>query len=144
MAGYVMIGGHNTWVDDARRSEAEQPVLLLHGGLSDSDLLGDAIAPTIGDAGFGIVSFDRRGHGRNGDTDAPFHYADMAEETIAVLEQVVGAPADLVGFSDGGNIALPVTLGRPDLGAAPWVQRARITPPKASTSTSIPKTRLSG
>jgi pimeloyl-ACP methyl ester carboxylesterase len=115
MAGYVMIGGQNTWVDDARRSDGEQPVLLLHGGLSNSDLLGDALASTIGDAGFGIVSFDRRGHGRTGDTDAPFHYADMAEETIAVLEQVVGGPAHLVGFSDGGNVALLVTLGRPDL-----------------------------
>ena len=44
MAGYVMIGGHGTWVDDARRSDGQEPVLLLHGGLSNSDLLGDALA----------------------------------------------------------------------------------------------------
>jgi len=31
-----------------------------------------------------------------------------------VLEQVVGGPAHLVGWSDGGIVALLVALGRPD------------------------------
>jgi len=115
MAGYVAIDGNDTWVDDARKSGDQHPVLLLHGGLSNSDLLAGAVGPTIAGAGFGLVSFDRRGHGRTADTDAPFHYADMAKETVAVLEQVVGEPAHVVGFSDGGNIALLVAMTRPDL-----------------------------
>ncbi|MET3920840.1 pimeloyl-ACP methyl ester carboxylesterase [Arthrobacter sp. UYEF20] len=39
----------------------------------------------------------------------------MATETVRVLEQVVGGPARLVGWSDGGIIALLVALRRPDL-----------------------------
>jgi pimeloyl-ACP methyl ester carboxylesterase len=39
----------------------------------------------------------------------------MADETIAVLEQVVGGPAHLVGYSDGGIVALLVAIRRPDL-----------------------------
>src|SRR4029450_6763106 len=39
----------------------------------------------------------------------------MAAEGVGVLEQVVGGPAHLVGWSDGGIVALLVTLGRPDL-----------------------------
>src|SRR5262245_60369888 len=62
-----------------------------------------------------MLAFDRRGHGHTGDTDAPFHYADMADETIGVLEHAGGAPAHLVGYSDGGIIALLVALARPDL-----------------------------
>ena len=39
----------------------------------------------------------------------------MAAETVRVLEDVVGGPAHLVGWSDGGIIALLVALRRPDL-----------------------------
>ena len=40
---------------------------------------------------------------------------DMADETVSVLETVVGGPAHLVGWSDGGIIGLLVALRRPDL-----------------------------
>ena len=62
-----------------------------------------------------MVAFDRRGHGRTADTLDPFSYAAMTEETVAVLESVVGGPTHLVGWSDGGIVALHVALARPDL-----------------------------
>lgn len=112
MGDYVDIGGHRTWVDE--RGAGAETVLVLHGGLSNSDLLLDAIGPALTER-FRVVAFDRRGHGRTADTPAPFHYDDMATEAIRVLEQVVGGPAHLVGWSDGGIIALLVALRRPDL-----------------------------
>ena len=39
----------------------------------------------------------------------------MTTETIAVLDQVVGGPAHVVGWSDGGIIALLLAMRRPDL-----------------------------
>ena len=112
MALHRPIAGHPTWVHDRGGSRA--PVLLLHGGLSSSDLLLDAIGPSLDDA-YRVVAFDRRGHGYTADTEAPFHYADMVTEAIAVLQEVVGGPAHLVGWSDGGIVALLVALERPDL-----------------------------
>lgn len=112
MAGYVPIGGHDTWVDDGGGSG--EPVLLLHGGLSHSGVLADALGPGLA-ARYRTVTFDRRGHGRTADSSAPFHYPDMVAETIGVLESVVGAPAHLVGWSDGGIVALLVALERPEL-----------------------------
>jgi pimeloyl-ACP methyl ester carboxylesterase len=111
-SGYADIGGHRTWFADSRGSG--DPVLLLHGGLSDSDLLLDPLEPALADR-FRVVAFDRRGHGRTADTDAPFHYDDMATETIAVIDELIGARSHLVGWSDGGNVALLVALRRPDL-----------------------------
>ena len=112
MGSYVDIDGHPTWVDE--RGSGDETIVLLHGGMSNSDLLLDTIGDTLG-ATYRLVSFDRRGHGRTADTPAPFHYDDMATETIGVLEQVVGGPAHLVGWSDGIIIALLVAQRRPDL-----------------------------
>jgi pimeloyl-ACP methyl ester carboxylesterase len=111
MGEYLDIGGHPTWVDQ-RGSGAT--ILLLHGGMSNSDLLIDAIGAPLAER-YRVVAFDRRGHGYTGDTAAPFHYGDMAAETIGVLETVVGGQAHLVGWSDGGIIGLLVALHRPQL-----------------------------
>ncbi len=112
MGEYIDIAGHRTWVEQT--GSGDETVVLLHGGLSSCDDLLGTVGPTLAEH-FRIVAFDRRGHGRTGDTDAPFHYADMATETVSVLHTVVGGPAHLVGFSDGGNIALLVALDHPEL-----------------------------
>ena len=65
-------------------------------------------------ATFNVGAFDRRGHGRTADTEEPFSYEDMAEETIAFIEHL-DRRVHLVGHSDGANIALLVALRRPDL-----------------------------
>src|SRR2546430_11186955 len=77
-SGYADIGGHRTWFADSRGSG--EPVLLLHGGLSDSELLLDPLEPALADR-FRVVAFDRRGHGRTADTDAPFHYDEDRKST---------------------------------------------------------------
>jgi pimeloyl-ACP methyl ester carboxylesterase len=63
---------------------------------------------------FRLAAFDRRGHGRTGDTDEPFSYDAMATETIAFVEYL-DRRVHLVGHSDGGNVALLVAIRRPDL-----------------------------
>jgi pimeloyl-ACP methyl ester carboxylesterase len=107
---YVTIDGHPTWVET---TGSGPPVVLLHGGFSNSDSMLEAFGSLAGR--FRLVAFDRRGHGRTADLDRAFHYAAMADETVGVLETVVGEPAHLVGFSDGANVALLVALARDDL-----------------------------
>src|SRR5215217_5657215 len=112
MGGRKDIDGHPTWVEDRGGNGA--PLLLLHGGLGNSDDLLNSIGPELAEH-YRIVAFDRRGHGYTADTDEELHYGDMAHETVRVLETVVGGPAHLVGWSDGGIVALLVALRRPDL-----------------------------
>ena len=77
MGEYVAIDGHPTWVEDTGTGT---PVLVLHGGFSNSDGLVEVFTPLAAD--YRVIAFDRRGHGRTADTDAPFHYADMTTETV--------------------------------------------------------------
>ena len=112
MGELIELDGHPTWVDV--RGTGDDTLLFLHGGMSNSDEFVDPVGtPFVAD--HRVVAFDRRGHGRTADDGEPFHYESMADQTIAVLEQVVGGPAHLIGWSDGGIIGLIVARRRPEL-----------------------------
>jgi pimeloyl-ACP methyl ester carboxylesterase len=114
-AEYVEVRGHPTWV--VRSGAGDQALLLLHGGMSNSDDLLHSLGTPLGGSRE-LIAFDRIGHGRTADTADPLHYAAMAEEVIAILEQVAGAPGrtvHLIGWSDGGIAALLAARQRPDL-----------------------------
>jgi pimeloyl-ACP methyl ester carboxylesterase len=106
----VDLGGVRTWY--AVDGDGD-PLVYLHGGFSDADEL-DPVRATYA-ARFRVYSPDRRGHGRTPDVEGPIDFDGTTTDTIAFLEQVVGGPADLVGFSDGATSALHVALRRPDL-----------------------------
>ncbi len=112
----IKLNGHRTWVSIGKRPKKRKKrptVVLLHGGMSSSASLLRSIGPRL-EKYYRIAAFDRRGHGRTADTDEPFHYNAMANETIAFLEYL-GKPAHLIGYSDGGIVALLVAMRRPDL-----------------------------
>jgi len=112
MGEHVDISGHATWVESV--GSGDETVVLLHGGLSNCDDLLQSIGPALAER-YRVVAFDRRGHGRTADIEGPLHYDDMAADTIAVIETVVGGPAHIVGWSDGGILALLVARRRPEL-----------------------------
>jgi pimeloyl-ACP methyl ester carboxylesterase len=107
---YVDVNGVKTWYDTAGSGD---PLVLLHGGLVTNDTWGATI-PALAES-FAVFAPERRGHGHTPDVEGPLNYADMAVDTIGFLEQVVKGPAHLVGWSDGGIIALLVAIERPDL-----------------------------
>jgi pimeloyl-ACP methyl ester carboxylesterase len=107
---YVELPGVRTWYES---EGAGDPLLLLHGGLCTNDTWGAQRAAFA--ARYHLFLPERRGHGHTPDVDGPLSYQAMADDTIAFLETVVGGPAHLVGWSDGGIVALLVALARPDL-----------------------------
>ncbi len=107
----VDVLGHPTWY--AVRGAGDETVLLLHGGLSNSDALLDSIGGPLGERRR-VAAFDRRGHGRTADTPEAFHYESMVDETIAFIDHI-GGPVHIVGWSDGGIVGLLLALRRPEL-----------------------------
>ena len=111
-SGYIDLRGHQTWSVEYPNNGA--PLLLLHGGLSATEDFDEFILPAVGKTHH-VYGYDRTGHGRTGVRDGYYHFEFQRDEAIAYLEDVVKAPAHLIGYSDGGIIALMVALKRPDL-----------------------------
>jgi pimeloyl-ACP methyl ester carboxylesterase len=112
MGTYVDLDGVRTWYDE---TGAGEPLVLLHpgGGGVDSRALApnrDALAER-----FRTFAPERRAHGRTPDVEGPITFEAMAQDSINFLEQVVGAPARVMGVSDGAIVGLLVALLRPDL-----------------------------
>jgi pimeloyl-ACP methyl ester carboxylesterase len=110
MGRYVDVGGVNTWYDAEGSGD---PLVLLHGGMCTNETWGAQI-PLFAEH-FRILAPERRGHGHTADVEGPLSYAAMAADTIGFLDAVVGGPAHLVGWSDGGIVGLLVAQERPDL-----------------------------
>lgn len=111
MGDYLELGDVRMWFDERGTGDGP-PVALLHGGMCTADtwmMQVDAVADRRR-----VLLPEQRGHGHTADV-GEVSYPVMTADTIAFLEAVAGGPADLVGWSDGGNIALHVALERPDL-----------------------------
>ncbi|GIG38260.1 alpha/beta fold hydrolase [Cellulomonas phragmiteti] len=90
---------------------AGPPLVLLHGNGEDHHVF-DRMVPTLG-VGRMLVGIDSRAHGRSPRGEGPLRIATMADD-VAVVLGLLGLPAaDVLGFSDGGNVALELALRHP-------------------------------
>ncbi len=62
-----------------------------------------------------VAAFDMPGHGQSSDLAQAPSFEIMAHAAEAVLEEMGGRPADVLGVSVGGMIAQTLALRRPDL-----------------------------
>ena len=84
------------------------PLVLLHGGLSSS-IDWYALLPGLSRQ-FQVISIDSRGHGQSTLGHQPYTYHLLADDVIAVLDELDIRSADVAGWSDGGNTALMLAL----------------------------------
>ena len=90
------------------------PIVFLHGGATFFD---SSFAAQRDDfaADHTVIGIDQRGHGHSPDGPWTLSYQMMAEDTAAILEVLHLGPVDLVGHSDGGDIALILARDHPQL-----------------------------
>lgn len=93
---------------------AGHPLLLLHGGgatVSESfSRQLDALA-----ADHQIIAPEQVGQGHSPDIPGPLSYSEMMRDTAALLEQMHVTNVDVVGWSDGGIVALMLAANYPQL-----------------------------
>ena len=87
-------------------------LLLLHGNGEDSTYFVHQVEEFSRD--FTVYAIDSRGHGKSPRGAAPFTISQFADDLLAFMDQQGLPQADILGFSDGGNIALTFALRHPD------------------------------
>jgi pimeloyl-ACP methyl ester carboxylesterase len=89
------------------------PVLLLHGGLANSDYWSEVI-PILIRHHLKVIVADSRGHGRSTRSAQPYSYELMASDVIGLLDYLKIGKTDLAGWSDGGIIGLDIAMHHPE------------------------------
>jgi pimeloyl-ACP methyl ester carboxylesterase len=107
---YVDAGGVRTYYEVDGDGD---PLILLHGGLATIETWSNQ-RPALAER-YRVYLPERRGHGRTPDVPGATGFDVMAGDTIAFMEALEIPSAHLVGWSDGGIIALEIALMRPDL-----------------------------
>ena len=88
------------------------PLILLHGNGEDCAYFArqmDSFSEH-----FHVIALDTRGHGQTPRGEAPFTIRQFAEDLLTFMDQHNIEKAHLLGFSDGGNIAMVFALAHPE------------------------------
>lgn len=88
------------------------PLLLLHGNGEDVSYFAHQMEPFA--RHFRVIAVDTRGHGQTPRGEAPFTIRQFAEDLLAFMDRLAIEKAHILGFSDGGNIAMLFAMMHPD------------------------------
>ncbi len=88
------------------------PLILLHGNGEESSYFVHQIEAFS--THFRVIALDTRGHGQTPRGNAPFTIRQFAEDLIGFMDRHNIEKAHILGFSDGGNIALVFAMAHPE------------------------------
>ena len=89
-----------------------EPLILLHGNGEDSSYFKQQIDEFS--RKYHVYAIDTRGHGRTPRGEAPFKIRQFAEDLLGFMDAHQIEKAHLLGFSDGGNIAMIFAMQHPE------------------------------
>lgn len=89
-----------------------EPLILLHGNGEDAGYFVHQMDPFS--RHFRVIAVDTRGHGQTPRGEAPFTIRQFAEDLRAFMDTQGIVKASILGFSDGGNIAMVFALKYPE------------------------------
>ncbi|WKE67114.1 alpha/beta hydrolase [Gallaecimonas kandeliae] len=112
--GYAPVNGLRLYFEiHGAASSTQPPLVLLHGG-------GDTIQTSFGQLLPALarqrqmIAFEQQGYGHTADIkERPFSFEQSTDDTAALLDYLHVEQADLLGFSNGGTIALLVASRYP-------------------------------
>ena len=112
------------------------PLVLLHGNGEDYTYFKRQMEPFSQQ--YRVIALDTRGHGKSPRGTAPFTLEQFAGDLKEFLDQRGITKCHLLGFSDGGNIALLFALRYPQYVEKLILNGANLTPADVKLSTQLP------
>ena len=108
-SGFAPVNGIRVWYAMFGRGD---PVVLLHGGLANSNYWGHQGRAL--QRHYQVIVMDSRGHGRSSRDQKPYGYDLMASDVVALLDHLKIKKAAIVGWSDGAIIGLDIAMKHPE------------------------------
>ena len=89
-----------------------EPLILLHGNGENCGYFAKQMDEFSN--WYHVYAIDTRGHGKTPRGEMPFTIRQFAEDLLCFMDDHQIEKAHLLGFSDGGNIAMVFTIAHPD------------------------------
>jgi pimeloyl-ACP methyl ester carboxylesterase len=113
-----------------------EPIILLHGNGENSEYFQGQI--DVLSKQYHVYAIDTRGHGKTPRGDKTFTIRQFADDLFCFMEQQQIERAHLLGFSDGGNIAIVFAICYPDKVNRLILNGANLNPNGVRCSVQIP------
>src|SRR3954466_3845387 len=91
---------------------SQPPLLLVHGGGSTIESNWGRLIPAL-QASRRMLAVELQGHGRTGPGDRAASFEGSADGVAALLDELAVGPVDVLGFSNGGQVALQLAIRHP-------------------------------
>ena len=89
------------------------PLLLIPGAFLSTDSMAEWAGVFVGKGP--VIVFDQQGHGRTRDISREMSYEQFADDAAALLRALGVERVDVMGYSQGGGVALQLALRHPHL-----------------------------
>ncbi|HKT00584.1 MAG TPA: alpha/beta fold hydrolase [Rugosimonospora sp.] len=91
---------------------SQPPLLLVHGGGSTIESNWGRLIPAL-EKSRRMLAVELQGHGRTGAGDRPASFEGSADGVAALLAELGAGPVDVLGFSNGGQVAMQLAIRHP-------------------------------
>lgn len=92
--------------------QGKGPIVVLSHALGCDLRMWDEVAAALQDR-FTVLRYDHRGHGLSEITPAPYSMNDLADDAVALIQELVGEPVHFAGLSMGGMVAQSLAARHP-------------------------------
>ena len=108
-SGYAHVNGIKLWYAVFGKGK---PVVLLHGGLANSNYWG-YLVPALAKH-YQVIVIDSRGQGRSTSNGQVLSYNLMASDVLELMDFLKIKKFALIGWSDGANTGLNIAIHHPE------------------------------
>lgn len=113
-----------------------EPLILLHGNGESHEYFVHQME--VFSRHYRVLALDTRGHGASPRGKAPFSIRQFADDLWAFMEEMGIEKAHILGFSDGGNIAMRFALDHPERVEKLILNGANLDPRGVKASVQLP------
>ncbi|HZE98659.1 MAG TPA: alpha/beta hydrolase [Planctomycetota bacterium] len=114
ISGYAPVNGLQLYYELHGTDDGRPPLVLLHGGGSTIQTSFSELLPALA-RHRRVIAVEQQGHGHTADVDRPFAFDQSADDIAALLRHLHVDQADVLGYSNGGHIAIELALRHPKL-----------------------------